>query len=63
MVRADGWLARSEDAVGASATLYQFGSVLGIGYRYAGGSDLSLRAEHVSNAGIRFVQLRYQYGY
>ncbi len=53
---------------GTSATLYQFGSVLAAGYRFSGGSDLALRAEHVSNAGIEepnpgisFLQLRYQY--
>ena len=53
---------------GTSATLYQFGSVLAVGYRFSGGSDLALRASHISNAGLKepnpgisFVQLRYQY--
>lgn len=51
-----------------SATLYQFGSVLAAGYHFAGGSDLALRAAHISNAGLKepnpgisFLQLRYQY--
>ena len=57
-----------ERSGGRSATLYQFGSVLAAGYRFAGGSDVALRAAHISNAGLRepnpgisFVQLRYQY--
>jgi hypothetical protein len=67
-----GWHLQSESTIGDKrmSTLFQFGSHVGLGYRFGakGAYDISYRFQHLSNAdikkpndGINFNQVRLQY--
>ena len=67
-----GWHLQSRSTIGdkSMGTMFQFGSHVGVGYRFGvkQAYDLSLRYQHLSNAGIKrpndginFAQVRLQY--